>query len=101
MTFCLEMAGAYAFFGGLLGVLRESGEWDGYNKNEQIMIEYMSRLIDTYLETVKKNLMDSLPKVGCNRASASVVHHAVSAQPHRGERVQRAYLQYLQPKPRP
>ena len=84
-----------------VGVLRESGEWDGYNKNEQIMIEYMSRLIDTYLETVKKNLMDSLPKVGCNRASASVVHHAVSAQPHRGERVQRAYLQYLQPKPRP
>ena len=47
-----------------VGVLRESGEWDGYNKNEQIMIEYMSRLIDTYLETVKKNLMDSLPKVG-------------------------------------
>lgn len=84
-----------------VGVLRESGEWDGYNKNEQIMIEYMSRLIDTYLETVKKNLMDSLPKVGCNRASASVVHHAVSAQPHRGERVQCAYLQYLQPKPRP
>ncbi len=25
VTFCLEMAGAYAFFGGLLGVLRESG----------------------------------------------------------------------------
>lgn len=50
-----------------VGVLRESGEWDGYNKNEQIMIEYMSRLIDTYLETVKKNLMDSLPKVGSRR----------------------------------
>lgn len=25
LTFCLDMAGAYAFFGGLLGVLRESG----------------------------------------------------------------------------
>lgn len=25
ITFCLSMAGAYAFFGGLLGVLRESG----------------------------------------------------------------------------
>lgn len=25
VTFCLSMAGAYAFFGGLLGVLRESG----------------------------------------------------------------------------
>ena len=50
-----------------LGVLRESGEWDAYSKNEQIMIEYMSRLIDTYLDNVKKNLMDSLPKVGSRR----------------------------------
>ena len=27
------------------------------------MMEYMSRLIDTYLDTVKKNLIDSMPKV--------------------------------------
>ena len=46
-----------------LGVLEESAEWDDYSDNEQIMLEYTSRLIDTYLDTVRKNLIDSMPKV--------------------------------------
>ena len=46
-----------------LGALVESDEWKDYNSNEQVMMEYMSRLIDTYLDTVKKNLIDSMPKV--------------------------------------
>ena len=46
-----------------LGALVESDEWKDYSSNEQVMMEYMSRLIDTYLDTVKKNLIDSMPKV--------------------------------------
>lgn len=46
-----------------LGVLEESSEWDDYSDNEQIMLEYASRLIDTYLDAVRKNLIDSMPKV--------------------------------------
>lgn len=46
-----------------LGALVESDKWEDYRSNEQVMIEYMSRLIDTYLSTVKKNLIDSIPKV--------------------------------------
>ena len=50
-----------------LGPLIESDDWKDYGDNEQVMIEYTSRLIDTYLDSVKKNLIDSLPKVceGC------------------------------------
>ena len=47
--------------------LVESDEWKDYNSNEQVMMEYMSRLIDTYLDTVKKNLIDSMPKVRAQR----------------------------------
>ena len=50
-----------------LGALVESDEWKDYNSNEQVMMEYMSRLIDTYLDTVKKNLIDSMPKVRAQR----------------------------------
>ena len=46
-----------------LGPLIESDDWKDYGDNEQVMIEYTSRLIDTYLDSVKKNLIDSLPKV--------------------------------------
>ena len=38
-------------------------EWNEYNDTEQVMIEYLSRLVDTYLDTVRKNLLDSMPKV--------------------------------------
>ena len=38
-------------------------EWNDYNDTEQVMIEYLSRLVDTYLDTVRKNLLDSMPKV--------------------------------------
>ena len=47
-----------------VGVLQESSEWEEYNNNEQVMIEYLSRLVDSYLDTVKKNILDSMPKVG-------------------------------------
>ena len=47
-----------------IGVLEESEDWDQYSDNEQIMLEYTSRLIDTYLNSVRKNLIDSMPKVG-------------------------------------
>lgn len=46
-----------------MGVLQESMEWNDYNDTEQVMIEYLSRLVDTYLDTVRKNLLDSMPKV--------------------------------------
>jgi len=46
-----------------VGVLQESMEWNDYNDTEQVMIEYLSRLVDTYLDTVRKNLLDSMPKV--------------------------------------
>lgn len=46
-----------------LGPLIESDDWKDYGDNEQVMIEYTSRLIGTYLDSVKKNLIDSLPKV--------------------------------------
>lgn len=46
-----------------IGVLEESSDWNDYSDNEQIMLEYTSRLIDTYLDTVRKNLIDSMPKV--------------------------------------
>lgn len=86
------------FRGSKIGVLRESGEWNEYNNNEQVMIEYMSRLIDTYLETVKKNIMDSLPKVE-SIAPSHLVHHAVPAQPDRRERLQRPHREHLQQEP--
>lgn len=41
VSFCLSMAGAYAFFGGLLGVLRESGVTDALARR---MKRPMSRL---------------------------------------------------------
>ena len=47
-----------------VGVLQESSEWEEYSDNEQVMIEYLSRLVDSYLDTVKKNILDSMPKVG-------------------------------------
>lgn len=81
-----------------IGVLRESGEWNEYSNNEQVMIEYMSRLIDTYLETVKKNIMDSLPKVE-SIASSHLVHHSVSAQPDCRQRLQRPHREHLQQEP--
>ena len=47
-----------------VGVLQEAEEWSEFSDNEQVMIEYMSRLVDAYLDTVRKNLLDSVPKVG-------------------------------------
>ena len=81
-----------------IGVLRESGEWNEYSSNEQVMIEYMSRLIDTYLETVKKNIMDSLPKVE-STAPSHLVHHSVPAQPDCRQRLQRPHREHLQQEP--
>lgn len=54
-----------------LGALMESDKWEDYSSNELVMIEYMSRLIDTYLSTVKKNLIDSIPKV-CARMESDM-----------------------------
>lgn len=47
-----------------VGVLQEEAEWSAFSDTEQVMIEYMSRLVDAYLDTVRKNLLDSVPKVG-------------------------------------
>ena len=94
-----EEKGEDSVFGGSkIGVLRESGEWNEYNNNEQVMIEYMSRLIDTYLQSVKKNIMDSLPKVE-SRMSSHLVHHLIPAQPDCRERLQRPHCEHLQQEP--
>ena len=50
-----------------MGVLQEAEEWSAFSDTEQVMIEYMSRLVDAYLDTVRKNLLDSVPKVGTGK----------------------------------
>ena len=50
-----------------IGVLQEAEEWSAFSDTEQVMIEYMSRLVDAYLDTVRKNLLDSVPKVGTGK----------------------------------
>ena len=67
VSFCLSMAGAYAFFGGLLGVLRESGVTDALAR---MMKRPLSRLFrfepgeEAALDDISVNLAADLLGMG-------------------------------------
>lgn len=90
VAFCLSMAGAYAFFGGLLGVLRESGVTDALARALRRPLSRLFRFErgeEAALDDICVNLAAELLGMGgaATPAGLSAMRKMAQSGGHRGE----------------
>ncbi|MBQ8618342.1 MAG: spore maturation protein [Clostridia bacterium] len=98
VQFCLSMAGAYAFFGGVLGVLRESGVTNALARGLRMPLMRLFRFEpgeETALDDICMNLSAELLGMGCAATPAGLSAMRKMAEVGRAERLSDAMALFL------